>query len=55
MAETSKIYSALSAIMSECPAISKSQKNQQQGFMYRGVDTRCSRFRKCWTASVRNA
>ena len=38
MAETSKIYSALSAIMSECPAISKSQKNQQQGFMYRGVD-----------------
>ena len=38
MAETSKIYSALSAIMSECPAIAKSQKNQQQGFMYRGVD-----------------
>lgn len=33
-----KIYSAISAIISDCPAISKNQKNQQQGFMYRGVD-----------------
>lgn len=33
-----KIHEALAAIMADCPAISKSQKNQQQGFMYRGVD-----------------
>ena len=32
------IYSAIAAIMEECPAISKKQKNQQQGFMYRGID-----------------
>ena len=31
----SDIYSAIAAIMEECPAISKKQKNQQQGFMYR--------------------
>lgn len=34
----SDIYSAIAAIMEECPAISKKQKNQQQGFMYRGID-----------------
>lgn len=33
-----KIHEALAAVMADCPAISKSQKNQQQGFMYRGVD-----------------
>lgn len=33
-----KIHEALAAIMADCPAIGKSQKNQQQGFMYRGVD-----------------
>lgn len=39
MAETTgKIYAALSAIMADCPAIGKNQKNPQQGFMYRGVD-----------------
>lgn len=39
MAEaTGKIYTAISAIMDECPAIAKKQKNSQQGFMYRGVD-----------------
>lgn len=32
------ICEAIAAIMAECPAITKSQKNQQQGFMYRGVD-----------------
>ena len=32
------IYEAIAAIMADCPAITKSQKNQQQGFMYRGVD-----------------
>ena len=33
-----KIYGAISAIMKEVGAISKSKKNQQQGFMYRGID-----------------
>lgn len=32
------IYEAISAIIADCPAISKSSRNQQQGFMYRGVD-----------------
>lgn len=32
------IYEAISKIMDECPAIAKGQKNQQQGFMYRGID-----------------
>jgi hypothetical protein len=32
------IYTAISGIMSEIGAISKDKKNQQQGFMYRGVD-----------------
>lgn len=36
--ENQKIYSALCAAMSEIGAIGKEQKNQQQGFMYRGVD-----------------
>ena len=33
-----KIYKAILDIMKECPAISKDQKNQQQGFSYRGID-----------------
>lgn len=33
-----KIHEALAAVMADCPAINKGQKNQQQGFMYRGVD-----------------
>ena len=33
-----KIYGAILAIMRDCPAISKGQRNQQQGFMYRGID-----------------
>ena len=32
------IYESIAAIMADCPAISKSQKNPQQGFMYRGID-----------------
>lgn len=32
------IYESINAIMAECPAIAKAQKNAQQGFMYRGVD-----------------
>ncbi len=32
------IYRKISDIMADCPAISKSQKNQQQNFMYRGID-----------------
>lgn len=32
------IYPAISNIMSEIGAISKDKKNQQQGFMYRGID-----------------
>lgn len=34
----SKIHESIAAIMADCPAISKSQKNQQQGFLYRGID-----------------
>ena len=33
-----KIYGAINGIMSEMGAIAKDKKNQQQGFMYRGVD-----------------
>lgn len=33
-----KIFSAIPKIMSEINAISKNQRNQQQGFAYRGVD-----------------
>jgi hypothetical protein len=32
------IYSAIANIMAEVKAIEKSQKNQQQGFMFRGID-----------------
>lgn len=33
-----QIYSAIAEAMSEIGAITKGKKNQQQGFMYRGVD-----------------
>lgn len=32
------IYESIAAIMQEIPAIGKEKKNQQQGFMYRGID-----------------
>ena len=32
------IYESIVAIMQEIPAIGKEKRNQQQGFMYRGVD-----------------
>lgn len=39
MADTiGKIYRAIPAIMGELDAIGKNKRNQQQGFMYRGVD-----------------
>lgn len=39
MAETiGKIYEAISNVMAEIGAIGKEKKNQQQGFMYRGID-----------------
>lgn len=34
-----KIHTALMEIMKECPAIGKGERNQQQGFMFRGIDT----------------
>ena len=33
-----KIYGAIAAIMKETKAITKSSRNQQQGFMFRGID-----------------
>lgn len=38
MAENGKIYEAISNVMAEIGAIGKEKKNQQQGFMYRGID-----------------
>lgn len=35
---TNKIYGAIASIMRETKAITKSSKNQQQGFMFRGID-----------------
>lgn len=32
------IFESIASIMAEIPAIGKGKKNQQQGFMYRGVD-----------------
>lgn len=34
----SEIYTAMTAIMEEIPAIGKNKKNQQQDFSYRGID-----------------
>lgn len=36
--KTGKIFSAIPAIMGEIEAIGRERKNQQQGFMYRGID-----------------
>ncbi len=36
--ENKKIYKAIAEIMGEIGAIGKDRKNQQQGFMYRGVE-----------------
>ena len=36
--EMPMIYKAISNVMSEIGAIGKDKKNQQQNFMYRGVD-----------------
>ncbi len=36
--ESGKIYEAISNVMAEIGAIGKEKKNQQQGFMYRGID-----------------
>ncbi len=36
--EEKKIYKAIIAVMGEMSAIGKDRKNQQQGFMYRGVE-----------------
>ena len=33
------IYESINAIMQEVPAIGKTEKNQQQGFMFRGIDS----------------
>lgn len=32
------IYGKIAAIMKECPAIGKNQRNSQQGYAYRGID-----------------
>jgi hypothetical protein len=37
-ADKPKIFGALAAIMAETKAISKSEKNNQQNFMFRGID-----------------
>lgn len=39
MSEPGKIYQAMAAIMKETEAISKDEKNKQQGFNYRGIDS----------------
>lgn len=36
--ENQKIYGALAGVMADIGAIGKDKKNQQQGFMYRGID-----------------
>lgn len=33
-----QIFEAINKVIADCPAIGKNQRNQQQGFMYRGVD-----------------
>ena len=38
MSDSPLIYAAISAVMDECGAVSKSQRNEQQKFMYRGID-----------------
>lgn len=38
MADKKNIYETISAVMDEIGAIGKNKRNEQQGFMYRGVD-----------------
>ena len=38
MIDSGKIYEAISNVMAEIGAIGKEKRNQQQGFMYRGID-----------------
>lgn len=38
MVDSGRIYEAISNVMAEIGAIGKEKKNQQQGFMYRGID-----------------
>lgn len=38
MAEVGLIYSLIPAVMAEIGAIAKGRKNQQQGYMFRGID-----------------
>lgn len=38
MSDTPKIYAAMSAAMADIGAVGKEKRNQQQGFMYRGID-----------------
>lgn len=38
MSETKKIFPAIAGMMADMEAIGKDKKNQQQGFMYRGID-----------------
>lgn len=38
MEEKKNIYETITAVMEDVGAIGKEQKNQQQGFMYRGID-----------------
>lgn len=37
--ETKKIYTAITSIMADVGFIAKAEKNVQQGFMFRGIDT----------------
>lgn len=38
MAEKKNIYETISAVMSDVGAVGKNSRNQQQGFMFRGID-----------------
>lgn len=38
MAEKKNIYETIASVMSEIGAVGKNSKNQQQGFMFRGID-----------------
>lgn len=36
--DAAKIYDAMACILSDVEGIKKEKKNQQQGFMFRGID-----------------
>ena len=38
MSDTGKIYAAMAAVMADVEAITKSRKNQSQGYSFRGID-----------------